>query len=257
MDIESLPGHVHGLSPVRNIRELGGIEARDGRRVRRGLLYRGSVLGGFSASERRAVDALGIRCVLDLRSAAEADEHPDEVPNGASYQRVAGMYEPDGTEMDFSPDAIARMQSVGGSQDIIRVLYLTMVRGNPALHALVGHLAAGDAPLYFHCSAGKDRTGIAAALILTILSASDQVIIENFLLTNAYRAELINNVPDPLPPYLESIEMWRRANSVHEADLRAVLDAMGAEGAEREGFLAEEYGLAAADLAAIRDRYLE
>ena len=91
-----------------------------------------------------------------------------------------------------------------------------MVRGNPALHALVEHLAAGDVPLYFHCSAGKDRTGIAAALILTILGVSDEAVVENFLLTNRYRAELIDNPSNPLPPCLGSVEMWRRANSVAE-----------------------------------------
>ncbi len=254
---ETLPGRVPGLSAVRNIRELGGIEARDGRHVRRGLLYRGSALGGLGQEERAAIDALGLRCVFDLRAASEAAEHPEYVPDGASYQRVAGMYEPSGAEMDFSPDAIARMQGVGGAEDIMRTLYLTMVRENPALHALVERLVAGDAPLYFHCSAGKDRTGIAAALILTILGVSDEAIVGNFLLTNAYRAELIDNPPEPLPPYLSDVEMWRRANSVSEADLRAVLAAMGTEGPGREAFLQSEYGLGREELAALRERYLE
>ena len=133
----TLPGRVSGLHAVRNIRELGGAEARDGRHVRCGLLYRGSTLEGLEQEERAAIDGLGLRCVLDLRAASEAAEHPEYVPEGASYQRVAGMYEPSGAEMDFSPDAIARMQSVGGADDIMRTLYLTMVRGNPALHALV------------------------------------------------------------------------------------------------------------------------
>ena len=132
-----------------------------------------------------------------------------------------------------------------------------MVRGNPALHALVEHLAAGDVPLYFHCSAGKDRTGIAAALSLAILGVSDEAVVENFLLTNRYRAELIDNPPNPLPPCLGSVEMWRRANSVHEADLRAVLAAMGTEGPKREAFLQSEYGLGPKEVATLRDRYLE
>ena len=253
----TLPGRVSGLHAVRNIRELGGAEARDGRHVRCGLLYRGSTLEGLEQEERAAIDGLGLRCVLDLRAASEAAEHPEYVPEGASYQRVAGMYEPSGAEMDFSPDAIARMQSVGGADDIMRTLYLTMVRGNPALHALVEHLAAGDVPLYFHCSAGKDRTGIAAALILAILGVSDEAVVKNFLLTNRYRAELIDNPPNPLPPYLSSVEMWRRANSVHEADLRAVLAAMGTEGPKREAFLQSEYGLGPKEVATLRDRYLE
>lgn len=257
MEIESLPGYVPGFPAVKNIRELGGIEARDGRRVRRGLLYRGSALDDLDGAQRHAVDGLGLRHVFDLRAASEATEHPEYVPAGAAYQRVAGMYEPNGAEMDFSPDAIARMQSVGSADDIMRTLYLTMVRGNDALQALAELLAAGAGPLYFHCSAGKDRTGIATALILTILGVCDEAIEENFLLTNRYRAELIDNPPSPLPPYLGSVEMWRRANSVHEADLRAVLAAMGTQGPEREAFLLDEYGLGSEKLASIRRLYLE
>ncbi len=253
---KTLPGCVPGLPAVRNIRELGGIKARDGRHVRHGLLYRGSTLEGLTNEEQAAVDSLDLRCVLDLRAASEAAEHPEYVPAGAVYQRVAGMYEPSGAEMDFSPAAIGRMESVGGAEDIMLTLYLTMARDNPALHALVEHLVAGDAPLYFHCSAGKDRTGIAAALILTILGVPDKAIMENFLLTNRYRAELIDNPPDPLPPYLTDAQMWRYANSVHGPHLRAVLSAMAPEGPAREAFLHSEYGLSPNDLASIRDRYL-
>lgn len=253
---KTLPGYVPGLPAVRNIRELGGIQARDGRHVRHGLLYRGSTLEGLGQEERDVIDNLGLRCVLDLRAESEAAEHPEHVPREAVYQRVAGMYEPSGAEMDFSPAAIGRMESLGGAENIMQTLYLTMVRDNPALHALVDHLAAGDAPLYFHCSAGKDRTGIAAALILTILGVPDEAIVENFLLTNRYRAELIDNPPNPLPPYLADAQMWRYANSVHGPHLRAVLSAMAPEGPERESFLHTEYGLGPTALASIRDRYL-
>ncbi|WP_321974144.1 tyrosine-protein phosphatase [Paratractidigestivibacter sp.] len=257
MDEKNLPGYVSGFDPERNIRELGGIEARDGRRVRHGLLYRGSTLGNLSDEERAGVDGLGLACIFDLRAAAEADAFPEYIPEGTAHQRVAGMYGPDGAEMDFSPAAIARMESSGGEPvDIMRALYLSMVRDNPALHALVDHLKTHDAPLYFHCSAGKDRTGIAAALILTILGVDDGTIIRNFLDTNIYRAEMISNPPDPLPPMFPTKELWVQANEVYPANLQAVLDAWGTQGPSREHFLQEEFALDQDTLSSLRSFYL-
>ena len=257
MNTETLPGHVPGIPAIRNIRELGGVEARDGRRVRHGLLFRGSTLDNLADEERAAIDGLDLRFILDLRAEGEAAQHPEYIPEGASCQRIAGMYDPDGNEMDFSPAAIARMESMGEPVDIMRTLYLSMVHDNSALHALVDHLKNNDSPLYFHCSAGKDRTGIAAALILTILGVDDEAIIKNFLDTNIYRAEMINNPPDPLPKMFPTKELWVEANKVFPANLQAVLSAWGDAGAAREQFLQDEYALDQEALANIRSFYLE
>ena len=257
MDTSNLPGIVAGFAPERNVRELGGLVARDGHRVRLGMLLRGSTLDNLSDEERSAVDALDLRFILDLRAKQEAAAHPEYIPEDATYQRVAGMYDLDGAEMDFSPAAIAGMSSVGGPESIMRTLYLTMVRDNPALHTLVDLLKSHAAPLYFHCSAGKDRTGVATALILSILGVADDVILENFLITNVYRAETINNPPDPLPEKFPTKEMWMLVNSVHASDLKAVLAAMGEQGHPREQFLQTEYDLTPTELAGIRSFYLE
>ena len=257
MDATNQPGCITGLPLAMNVRELGGIETRDGRRIKRGLLYRGSTLAGLDDRQRAIIDGLGIRFVFDLRAAGEASKHLEYIPEGATYRRVAGMYEPNGAEMDFSPDAIARIEEESGSDDIMHALYLSMVHSNPALHALVEHLMAHDAPLYFHCSAGKDRTGISAALILSILGVDDDAIVENFLLTNVFRAEIIDNPPAVLPEHMESVEMWRHANGVQAESLRAVLAAMGDESEARERYLQQEFGLEASDLDSLRAFYLE
>lgn len=257
MDFAASTGHIAGFPLLMNMRELGGIEAADGRHVRRGLLYRGGALANLTPAERERVDGFGLRRILDLRSAAEASESPDYVPRGVEYLRVAGMYDAVGNEMDFSPAAVARLAAANSRpMRFMRGLYMSMVRGNPAMHAIVECLTAGKSPLYFHCSAGKDRTGVAAALILTLLGVPDDVIAEEFLLTNAYRAELIDNPPFPLPGFVESAELWARANGVDERDLRAVFAAMDEGRSTREEYFADEFGLDRAALAALRNRYL-
>ena len=258
MALEQTQGFVPGFLPLMNLRELGGIEAADGRRVRHGLFYRGSTLCNLNADQREIVDGFNLRYIIDLRAKSEAAGKDNYVPEDAIYRRIPGMFDVDGSEMDFSPAAIQRMLESGKDPlAFMRELYVSMAHGNPAMHALVDCLLEDNVPLYFHCGAGKDRTGVAAAIILTILGADDEAIIENFLLTNLYRAELIENPPAELPPLIDSPETWSCANAVDADDLRAVLAAMDGGVSSREEYLEKEYGLNAATLEQLRSRYLE
>lgn len=257
MDSMTTPGHITGFPLLMNLRELGGIESADGRRVRHGLLYRGAALTGLSPEQHRIVDGFGLRCILDLRAENEADGQEDYVPEGAEYHRIAGMYDAVGNEMDFSPGAVASFLTMDNDpMGLMRALYTSMTHGNPAMHALTDCLIAGKAPLYVHCSAGKDRTGVAAALVLTLLGVPDDTIMEEFLLTNAYRAELIENPPANLPAWITGSGVWARMNGVDKRDLLAVFAAMDEGRATREEYFADEFGLDRGVLDALRDRYL-
>ena len=274
MDLANTPGYVAGFPFTMNLRELGGIKAADGRRVRHGLFYRGSALAGLTPEQKAIVDGMGLSLIFDLRAENEAAFAADYVPEGVAYRRVSGMYDEDGAEVDFSPAATMRRaeELAGNPFGFMHELYLSMAHGNPALHALVDALVAGNAPIYFHCGAGKDRTGVASALILSLLGVPDDELVADFLLTNAYRAELIENVPDQIPDvFMNSIpggislpvaheimrEIWAHANGVVEEDLRNVLAAMDEGVSSREEYFEREYGLDAAALASLRDRYLE
>ncbi len=253
------PGHLNGFSLDRNIRELGGLASRDGRRVRHGLLYRGSALCDLSEQERHAVDDMGLKLVFDLRSRFEATDAPDYVPDGAHYERMAGMRWDDGEEVDFSPAGIDRLYREFGNlrnlDEGMARLYSTMIHDVPAFKALITHMANGGAPLYFHCTAGKDRTGMAAALMLTALGVPEPTIMTNYLATNDYRAAVIQAAAAAAPP--EQREMIRMANGVQEETLRAIFDAIDAEYPTREDYLADEYDLSQADLEEMRALYLE
>ena len=258
MKIEQTAGYISGFPAPMNIRELGGIEVADGRRIRHGLFFRGSALTGLSPEQHERIDNFGLRSIIDLRATNETLGQEDYVPEDAEYRHVAGMYAEDGSEMDFSPAAIEHfMTAYDDPMLFMRTLYVSMAHGNPAMHAVVDWLVEGKVPLYFHCSAGKDRTGIVAALILTLLGVPDEAIIEDFLLTNLYRAELIENPPAVLPPFVESNEQWARANGVDPEDLLAVLASMDKGVSSREEYFEKEYGLDEAAVKALRNRYLE
>ena len=203
MQVVFSPGDEIKFEGANNFRELGGYRAADGRQVKYGLLYRGGNLDLLkSEADHARLASLGLREILDLRSAGESAAHPDPAVPGAHYQRVCGMCNADGTEMDFSGQGIERLRqekeaferSVGHPVhdfEWFSALYREMPFRNPAYHALFALLEGRRVPVLFHCSCGKDRTGIGAMLILLALGVSRADALADYMLTNVYRREII------------------------------------------------------------------
>ena len=262
-DLTHTAGYVPGFAPELNLRELGGLPTGDGRRVRHGLFFRGSSLVDLDAQELARVDSLHLSYILDMRSAGETEGKPDYVPADCAYDRIGGMYFPTGEEVDFSPGAIERFERMypGAMTDgrFMERLYVEMAFGNPAMHALVDHIAAGETPVYFHCTAGKDRTGVAALMVCLLLGVTREAIFDDFTLTNAYRKSIIDGVEDRLPAGSppELIERWKMANGVQQENLSAVISAIEERHGTTDAYLEQEFGLDGATVSALRDRYLE
>lgn len=261
------PGAEIALEGAANFRELGGYPAADGRRVRYGLLYRGGNLDALqSPADRAVLQSWHLRDILDFRSEGEADKHPDPPVPGAVYHRVCAMRMRDGTEMDFSSTGIARLaeekaafEKEAGHPvhdfDWFSVLYRQMPYDNPAYHTLFQLLEAHRGPLLFHCTCGKDRTGIGAMLILLALGVDRKTALMDYLLTNVYRRKIIEaslrDKPAGERALLLSVEGV--SASMGEGALDEILQRSGSY----EEYFAREYGLDSKRLAALRDFYLE
>ena len=112
MQVVFSPGAEIKFEGANNFRELGGYRAADGRQVKYGLLYRGGNLDLLkSEADHARLASLGLREILDLRSAGESAAHPDPAVPGAHYQRVCGMRNADGTEMSGSALCTGRCRS--------------------------------------------------------------------------------------------------------------------------------------------------
>lgn len=268
------PGRVEGINLMHNVRDLGGYAAADGGHVKRGMLLRGSRLADLSAEEFAILEAMGIRAVLDLRAQTEAKTAPDPVPSGVRYLRVGGMYVPGTqTEVDFSPQqmrelfgpsagrGLSTIEEIEAGAQRMLPLYLGMPFGNPGFKALFDLLLAGETPVFFHCTAGKDRTGIAALLVLLALGVSEDDAAYDYALTNAYRAELVKaQVADRAdllavhPEARRSIEMLQ---GVDPAMPEAVIAEIKRRCGTLEAYFESEYGMGEAELAKLRELYVE
>ena len=155
---------------------------RDGRRVRWNHLYRSDTLHRLTPADVGQFDALGLRTVIDLRSATEIDDH-GRLATASGH--VAWHHVPMLDNVKLEPrdqtevDALVAQQLAPGEG------YLRIVEQFGGSLALAFELLSTDdtLPAVFHCTAGKDRTGIVAALLLDLLGVPDDVIASDYLLT--------------------------------------------------------------------------
>ena len=156
------------MDDPQNLRDLGGFLNKDGKAVAWNKLYRCDGLSALSQRDTEVFQKLNIRTIVDLRSRSERKAMPDQVPEGVAYQFCPMMRE----EIDLSPQDAGRAFAMN-----LKTSYLAMIQGNAekvgdAVRAVMEGLTEGA--VVFHCTAGKDRTGVLAAILLLVLGVSDQ-----------------------------------------------------------------------------------
>ena len=258
-----VPGTQLDFAGGTNFRELGGYEADEGKHIKWGQIWRGIPTCKLTGEADRAkLDALGLRLILDLRSVEEAKKEPDYVPDGARLVQICGLCAEDGHEIAFAPGDIDKlMASAPEGYDVPRVLYRRMLTGNKAFKELFRALEAGETPILFHCSAGKDRTGVAAMLILLALGASDETICADYAQTNVCRRAEIEAVmqehADEIAADPSCRNHYYRMAGVSPEAAPFVLDTIRSQFGSAENYLEAEYGLTPARLMRLRRMYLE
>jgi protein-tyrosine phosphatase len=165
-----------------NFRDLGGYRTRSGRELQWGKVYRTGVLSYFTANDQQQLSQLGVRAICDLRRLDEREREPTRWPDSTTkhlswddgsapptIRSIADNYPYNATGMHAA------------MIDLYRALPKWMA---PRLRGMFERIAQGDVPVLIHCAAGKDRTGIAIALLLALLDVPHETIFEDYLLTN-------------------------------------------------------------------------
>ena len=231
--VHPAPGTQLPFAGATNFRELGGYPADEGKTVRWGQIWRG---------------------VCTARLTDPADR--------ARLVQICALCGDDGHEISFAPGDIERMMHTAREgENILYRMYRQMLFGNKAFKELFRALEAGETPILFHCSAGKDRTGVAAMLILLALGASDETICADFVQTNVCRKAEIDAL---LAGHAEEIaaDPSKRMRFFTQAGvdpgaapyvLQVIREACGSA----EEYLAREYGLTPARRMRLRRMYLE
>jgi protein-tyrosine phosphatase len=184
------------LTTAANFRDAGGYRTTDGRWVRMGLVYRSNGIEHLSDEELAQIERLHIKLVCDLRTAEEIRRGPDRVPEGVP--EISADVLADDSDLMHSmivaggaaQGATTQATPAPSREALEERIYRDFVRlpsARKAYRALFERLAnPTQLPTVFHCTAGKDRTGWAQAVFLTILGVPRATIVEDYVLTNEY-----------------------------------------------------------------------
>ena len=189
-----------GIEKKRNLRDLGGYKTQNGKRVKKGYFFRSSRLMDFDQAELEILNSLNIKKIYDLRSKEEVKDAPDPTLKGAEYIHSSAAARVDGTEVNFSPAALIaeNVYSKECNDEFTHKVYGNLPFSY-AYKRMFEDIVAGNVPILFHCSAGKDRTGIAAILILLALGVDEETAMYDYMLTNEYRKEYIERFKKDFP----------------------------------------------------------
>ncbi|KKC25642.1 tyrosine-protein phosphatase [Sphingomonas sp. SRS2] len=168
-----------------NLRDMGGYRTADGRTVKRGMLFRSGVMSLLTEADEAHLAGLGIATVCDLRRPGERKRDPTRwcEPAGAFYWS-RDYSESSGVLGELLRGAVPNAERM--REMMIDLYREILVDHAPSYRFLFDRLANGHVPLLFNCSAGKDRTGVGAALILAVLGVERSAIVEDYLLTNRF-----------------------------------------------------------------------
>lgn len=177
------------LDGALNWRDLGGYETADGRVTRWRCIYRSDGLDQLTDADLDLIAALGIRLVIDFRVDREVGEAPSRLPDHPELRR---QRLPIGEDVAAN-SVIERMQSGEitrySADDVAATYEMILEDAAPVFGTAVTHAAdPANHPMVFHCTAGKDRTGLMAMLLLGALGVADDEIARDYELTTQYRS---------------------------------------------------------------------
>ena len=253
---------VEQIRDIVNFRDLGNYEGADKRLIKEGVFFRSGSLSRLNEKEREYIDTLGIKSIVDLRSQMETLADPDPYFAGVEYLQYSAVVSQYGEQIDFSP---AGMRSTGlaGRQQYARLLeyYRKIPFDNEALKIFFKAIKENRTPVIFHCFSGKDRTGVAAMMLLKLLGASDETILADYLLSNDYCKEALTREftlsKDLLAEDPASRVLLQMMEGVDESIGKAVLAEFNRRYPAAETYFYEQYGFSADDIREIRERYLQ
>jgi protein-tyrosine phosphatase len=241
-----------------NFRDIGGYLTEDGRTIARGRVFRSGSLARVTEDDRQVIEGLGLRLILDFRATPERLAHPSRLPRSGNIEIWARDHD------SSSGNLVAALSRPGNTAERSHRIMMKVYRNlayeqADSYRELFIRLASRQFPILFHCSFGKDRTGIAAALLLDVLGVPRDVIVGDYTLTDTFFQEILANALEDLGgSALERSDqnVWAPMLRAHADYIEAFFAAITAEHGSAEAFLTDVLKLSPAMLDALREGLL-
>ncbi len=236
------------LEGTNNFRDMGGYPCSDRTHLRQGILFRSDHLGKLTDKDQQKLTELGIKTIVDLRREQERSETPDRIDDPAIKQlwlpvsaEGADVHKLRlGLESGEITADLARQHLLEANREFVRDF------SHIYRNFLQLLLDEDNYPLVFHCTAGKDRAGFAAALSLMVAGASLETVFHDYLATNHCTANYVNGLIDGLadmPEMKASPEAVRTLMQVEADFLQSALDTINEQYGNVERYLKKALGI--------------
>jgi protein-tyrosine phosphatase len=256
-----------GIEAIPNLRDVGGYGIDDGAVVARGLVYRSDTFHPMSEEDITRLKSLDLRNDYDLRTKAEVQAKPDQMPAGVQYHLLNVLAD----AKSSAPAELEKLmhepkkanEALGGGKiekmfaDAYRE-FVTLPSAKQSYRTLFLALADREnLPAVFHCTTGKDRTGWAAAALLTLLGVPRETVMADFMRTNDYTLPQFEPVIDEFVAAGGDRAIAEAVFGVKAEYLEASFDEMQKRYGTIERYFSEGLGIDAAGQNALRVLYVE
>jgi protein-tyrosine phosphatase len=242
------------LEGAPNFRDLGDYPAADGQRTVPRKVFRSPTLAALTDRDVETLKTLNIRTVIDFRGDDEVAKEPSRLPEGVRVVRLPIEVGNTGALpilQQLMSGEVDSLQSAAWMESINRQFASEFTPQYREFFEIL--LRPESYPVVFHCTAGKDRTGFAAALLLSALGVDRETVMADYLLTNRFLkpSPQLSQVPDRALPAIR--QLW----GVQPAYLNAARDEMMRRSGTVDRYLQEELGVGEAEKSRLRQLLLE
>ncbi|MBV9503906.1 MAG: tyrosine-protein phosphatase [Acidobacteriia bacterium] len=248
------------LEGAYNFRDLGGLQTADGKTVRWGQIFRSDTLTHLTPADYQRLNAIGISLVCDLRTREERQSDPTEWQGGSPVFVLAPVSENDrgASQNNVLVDALqSNKMTVEEGKKFFEAFYVGMVFDSASkFGAVLRAIGTNNRPSMFHCTGGRDRTGITAALLLHMLGVPNETIVSDFLLSTQY----LNERAAPLtttPVKGQQASVYEEVIRLQPRYIEAVFKAIDGRFGSFDNYRREALHLSDVDVAALKSRLLE
>ncbi|MEM1114601.1 MAG: tyrosine-protein phosphatase [Pseudomonadota bacterium] len=265
LDEEQRAAHrVLNFKGIANFRDIGGYKTFDGRTTKWGVLYRSGNWADASRADLQGIRRLGLNTLVDFRSTMEKEEEPDRLPDQSTFA-VVEIPTLDGEDSAVAEELRERIEN-GNFGDFDPDAF--MIEANRALVTKFKEqyreffqtvLAAKGEPVIWHCSAGKDRAGFAAAALLRVLGVDQETVLDDYMLSKTYSVEARRNLLRVMR-VMQGEDVAQKLEvlmGVERDWLEAAFDEIDQQYGNFDGYVREGLGLTEAEVQQLRDQLLE
>ncbi|MBZ3777047.1 tyrosine-protein phosphatase [Lentilactobacillus otakiensis] len=249
------------LSAIPNTCDLGGIRAKNGQRIRSGRLIRSAALTKLSHHDKWVLNKQHhVKVVLDFRSIGEIHQAPDKKLTGSHYHRLSVMSDPNFGVHTTSQYAAQLAAKQPNNMELFYQKMVLQSHSVKAYRAMFNYLLKQKSgAVLYHCTYGKDRTGIATMLILSSLGIPKATIMKNYLASNKYLKATTTKEYKQMKHYTHNRKVLvnlKRSKTAHAAYLNAAYAAVYHRSGSMKHYLSHEMRLSKHDVQLLRQMYL-